>query len=231
MRVLILHILLVACSFARAQSPFVNVRTCLLADNFKTAGQILDSCSFIRYQQDSVLFYKGLLDLKKGNVKGARTICNSLKKSYPRFNEVHYLNAMISFTEEDYGRSIEGFSRILKTNPHHMNAMFNRSIAFGLLEDFSSAIRDLDSCISLNPAYAMAYYSRAYWFERTGKFTEAKRDYEKSIQMDPKNYDAYFGLAYIHHIQKDNVKACEILNNAVSAGSQIAAELKENYCR
>jgi Tfp pilus assembly protein PilF len=77
----------------------------------------------------------------------------------------------------------------------------------------------------------MAYYSRAYWNEFSNKYEEAKADYEKSLQLDPKNYDAYFGIAYIFKNQKEYGKACETINRAIQAGSQIAVELKENFCR
>ena len=231
MKCVILHIFLLGSFFLKAQSPFIIFRANLQVDNYQGSQRILDSCSFAKYQQDSVLFYKGLLTLKKGNVKGARTICTNLKSAYPAFTEVHYLSALIYFLDQNYGSSINEFSTVIKNNPNHFKAIYNRSLAYGMLEDFTSAINDLGSCITLDPNYAMSYYSRAYWYEYTSKYEEAKKDYEKSIQLDPKNYDAYFGLAYIYKNQKDNTKACETISSAISAGSQIAEELKENFCR
>jgi len=219
------------CFINKAQNPFIPFRTSLQIENYHAAQKILDSCSFAKYQQDSVLFYKGLLTLKKGNLKGARTICTNLKETYPTFTEVHYLSAMIYFVDQNYGNSISEFGLVIKKDPTHIRALFNRALAFGMLEDYSSAIKDLGDCITLNPNYGFAYYSRAYWFEFTNKINEAKNDYEKSIQLDPKNYDAYFGLAYIYRNQKDTAKACEIISRAISAGSQIAEELKGNFCR
>jgi len=219
------------CFVIKAQNPFVYFRTTLQNENYQASQKILDSCSFAKYQQDSVLFYKGLLTLKKGNLKGARTICNNLKDTYPAFAEVHYLSAMIYFVDQNYGNSISEFGLVIKKDPTHIRALFNRALAFGMLEDYSSAIEDLSTCISLNPTYGFAYFSRAYWHEFTNKFNEAKSDYEKSIQLDPKNYDAYFGLAYIYRNQKDNLKACETIGRAISVGSQIAEELKGNFCR
>jgi len=231
MKIFVLHILLLIGFLLKAQSPFIIYRTSLQADDYKGAQRILDSCSFSKYQLDSVLFYKGLLILKKGNIKGARAICSSLKDAYPSFTEVHYLSALIYFLDQNYGTSINEFSIVIKNNPNHFKALYNRSLAYGMLEDFKSAIDDLSTCITLDPNYALSYYSRAYWYEYTGKHAEAKIDYEKSIQLDPKNYDAYFGLAYIYRNQKDNTKACETISSAISAGSQIAEELKENFCR
>lgn len=231
MKLILLHIFIVVSFCSRAQSPFMTVRANINSENYETSQRILDSCSFAKYHQDSVFFYKGMLVLRKGNLKGARIQCLLLQSSYPEFYEAHYLSALIYFTAQDYGNSISQFGFVLKVNPRHLNSLFNRSIAYGLLDDYTSAIEDLSSCISINPDYGMAYYSRAYWYEFTSKFAEAKKDYEQSIRLDPKNYDAYFGLAYIYQNEKQNAKACETIADAIQAGSQIATEIKENFCR
>lgn len=231
MRVFILHIVLFSGLLLKAQSPFSTFRASLQADDYATSQRILDSCSFVKYHQDSVLYYKGLLSLKKGNKKSARIFCSMLIGTYPSFSEANYLSALIYFNNENYGSAINAFTEALKFNPGHSKALYNRSLAFGLLEDYENALEDLTACITLNPNNGMVYYSRAYWYEFTGKFMEAKNDYEKSIQLDPKNYDAYFGLAWIYQNQKESTKACETITRAIGAGSQIAEELKENFCR
>jgi Tfp pilus assembly protein PilF len=116
-------------------------------------------------------------------------------------------------------------------NPMNTKARYNRSIAHGMLDNYLSAIDDLTACITIDSTFAMGYYSRAYWYEFSGNYEEAKKDYEQSIKLDPKNYDAYFGLAYIYQNEKEKEKACETIRQAISAGSQIAEELSENFCR
>lgn len=231
MKRILVNIFLIAVFFSKAQSPFIIVRNNLQTEDLKASQRILDSCSFANYQSDSVLFYKGLLTLKKGNKKGARILCTNLEKTYPAFADAHYLSAMIYFVDEDYGNSIDEFTVLIMQNPLHMKARYNRSIAYGLLDNYLSAIDDLGACIQVDPGFAMGYYSRAYWYEFSGNYAEAKKDYEQSIRLDPKNYDAYFGLAYIYQNQKENTKACETISNAIAAGSQIAEELKDNFCR
>jgi tetratricopeptide (TPR) repeat protein len=231
MKVFILHVFLAIALFTSAQSPFIAFRNNLQNEDFKTAQTIIDSCAYANFHADSVLYYKGLLTLKKGNIRGARTICNSLKKTYPDFQEYHYLSALIYFVNQNYGSSIEEFSVVLKKDSTNLKALYNQSLAFGMLDDFSSAIGGLSKCVSLYPDYALGYYSRAYWYEYSANYEDAKKDYEKSILLDPKHYDAYLGLAYIYQNQKNNEKACEIIGKAVNAGSQIAEELKENFCR
>lgn len=230
MKKILLYSLIALSLVSLAQSPFTAFRYKLQEDNFKDAESTLDSCSFLKYQEDSVLYYRGLLTLKKGKVKGAKIHAENLQRMYPNFYEVHYLNGLISFTQEDYGKSIEEFSVLLKQQPNHLKAQYNRSLAYGMLEDYKSAINDLNTCLQIDSTFALAYYSRAYWYEFTNKYADAIADYEKSIRLDPKNYDAYLGLAYIYNNQKENTKACEVLNRAINAGSVVAAELRANYC-
>lgn len=231
MRLYIFHSLFLSVFFFKAQSPFTSFRSSFQNEDYKSSQRILDSCSFAKYELDSVIFYKGILTLKKGNTKGAKLLAKDLQKTYPSFNEVHYLNALIYFNQEDYGNSIDEFTVLIMQDPQHMKARYNRSIAHGMLDNYLSAIDDLTACLTIDDSFAMGYYSRAYWYEFSGNYEEAKRDYEQSIKLDPKNYDAYFGLAYIYQNQKENSKACEVLTRAISEGSQIAAELKENFCR
>jgi tetratricopeptide (TPR) repeat protein len=230
MKKLLLHIFLMLGFITNAQSPFTCFRMHLQTDNFSACQKILDSCSFSKYHEDSVLYFKAMLTLKKGNIKGAKIHAANLQKNYPMFTEVHYLNGLILYTADDYGKSIEEFTTILNQNPKQMKARYNRALAYGMLEDYKSATTDLSTCIEQDSTYAVAYYSRAYWYEFAGKPNEAIKDYETSIRLDPKNYDAYMGLAYIYNNQKDMTKACEVLNKAIVAGSVAAAELKENYC-
>lgn len=191
----------------------------------------VDSCFNSGYFKDSALFYKSLINLKIGNNQSARKNIKLLEKLFPEFKELHYLNGLLYFSEENYGKCVSEFNQAVKDNPKNIKVYYNRSIAMGLMDEYLSAIEDLNTCIALNPGYVLAIYSRAYWYEYTGNYEEATKDYETTIKLDPKNYDAYFGLAYVYQSQKKTDKACEAINLAIKAGSQIAEELKEIFCR
>ena len=77
----------------------------------------------------------------------------------------------------------------------------------------------------------MAYYSRAYWYESVNNYVEASKDYERTLRLEPKNFDAYLGLAYAYQNMKENIKACETITKAIAAGSQIAEEVRHNFCK
>lgn len=214
--------------FCQAQNPFTRVRSEL---NLHSSLVLLDSCADKKFYNDSVLFYKALIHLKKAEYKMANKTCKALAKDYPDFKEVHYLNGMLFFSNQNYGKSVTEFNLALQANPKNAKALYNRSVAFGLMEEYLSAIDDLDACIQINPNYMLAYYSRGYWYEFTGNYTEAAKDYEKTIQLDGSNYDAYLGLAYSYQQLGNPIKACEVLTKAIIEGSQVAAEIKEIFCK
>lgn len=231
MKYLLTYLILGLAFLGSSQTPYARVRAWLESEDYTAALQLLDSCRSADHQKDSALFYKGLLYVKKGNLTEAKKMATELSSSFPSFYEVHYLNGLIYFAGDNYGKSIQAFNKTLKVNPNNLKALYNRSIVLGLLEDYLSAIEDLTSCVTINPHYTKAYYSRAYWYEYTGNYIEAAKDYLKVIELEPKNYDAYMGLAYIYQNLKENDKACEVITKAITAGSQIAVEVKENFCR
>jgi tetratricopeptide (TPR) repeat protein len=213
----------------RAQSIFTRVH--LDAGTTSSCLAILDSCEKCGYQRDSVLFYRGLNEVKLGKISEARALEKQLKKSYPDFYELHYLSGLIYLAQKNYGKSVNEFKIVIEKDKKNLKALYNRATAFGLLEEYEKAIKDLDECIEVFPNYAHAHYSRAYWNEFLGNHTEAIKDYDLSISLDPKNYEAYLGLAYIYRSLKEKEKSCETINRAITAGSQIAEEVKENFCR
>ncbi|MDX2174685.1 MAG: tetratricopeptide repeat protein [Bacteroidota bacterium] len=198
---------------------------------YKTLIVKLDSCFNAGYYKDSSLYYKGVIQLKNNQNNDAKKTCAELLKLFPDFNEGHYLKGLIYFTEKSYMTAIDEFGVVIAKDRKHVKALYNRSTAFGMIENYNKAIEDLDACVSLKPMYSQAYYSRAYWQEYLGNHAAAIKDYEYTINIDPKNYDAYLGLAYIYLNQKNKTKSCEIINNAIKSGSQIAEDLKENFCK
>lgn len=216
---------------ALAQKPFDQARSFLDKADYTSCTRILDSCHAAKYHSDSVLFYLGLVKFKTDNIEAGQRYIALLNKEYPDFYEVHYLKGLLYFSKKNYAKSADEFTRVIEKDPRNVKAYFNRSVALGQLEEFLDAISDLGECIKLEPSNPQNYYSRAYWYEYTGNYPEAAKDYQFAIGLDPRNYDAYMGLAYVYKNLKDDSKACEVINKAISAGSQIADEVKINFCR
>lgn len=231
MRITLFYILFIQSFCICSQTPLDRLRERLEGLDYNSCFQILDSCLLKNYQRDSSLFYAGLVSIKEGRREKCKDYCYKLSKEYPEFKEVHYLKGLLYFHDQNYGKSADEFTKALKENPKDIKALFDRSVALGMIEDYSDAIEDLTNCIKLDPKFTKAYYSRAYWYEYTSNHNAAIKDYESAISLNPKYYDAYFGLAYIYQLQKLPAKACETINVAIQEGSQIAEELKDSFCR
>jgi tetratricopeptide (TPR) repeat protein len=213
------------------QQPFGLVRKHLDHSEYKRVNSLLDSCAVKGFHSDSVLYYQSIAFLKQQKLKYARKSIRKLEKNYPMFSDAEYLRALLSFSEENYGKCIDQFTAVLRKDSLHLKALYNRALAFGMINEFGAAIKDLNALTLISPANPEVFYSRAYWHEYTGNFSEAVKDYESSIKLDPRNYDAYIGLAYIYHSQNDSGRACEVITRAIGAGSQLAGELRDYYCR
>lgn len=214
-----------------AQDHFGRVRAGIEDDETGGLQAYIDSISRLGLSKDSCIYYRGLLLLREDKVKEARNRIKDLRAHYPDFYMTAYLDGLVLFRMEDYARSAEAFTKVIARDSQCYKAFYNRALVSGLLEDYKAAREDLSSCIAIAPRSAQAYYSRAYWEELAGQFTEALSDYEQSISISGKYYDAYLGIAHIYHLQKNDVKACETISRAVEAGSQIAVDIRENYCR
>lgn len=197
----------------------------------ETLYERLDSCIKTGYQRDSALYYRSLLRLKAGHNKLAFNDIARLQHDYNNFKNSDYLQALYCFNTQDYGRSAKLLNAVIKRDPRNAKALYNRALLAATLDDYKSAIEDLTTCIGLSPENALYYYSRAYWQERLGKLNEAIDDYEKALQLNLKLFDAYFGMANCYHQQKNNEVACKTIERAAQAGSQIAFDAKQIYCR
>lgn len=213
----------------RAQAPFDRLRAALDEGNLELSS-LADSCLRQNYQTDSALYYHSLFLIKKGRLAEAKTQITLLEKKYPDFYMKDYAYALYYFESENYGKCTDRLNAVLKKNPAHLKSLYNRALVAGLLADYKAAIEDLSACISLQPEQAMYYYSRAYWHEMGGKLDAAGSDYEMAIRKNSRLFDAYFGIANCYRLQKNNDKACEAIDRAEAAGSQVAGDLRQTYC-
>jgi tetratricopeptide (TPR) repeat protein len=222
--------LLFACT-AGAQDPYSAVRRNLATGHVKRAASVIDSCALKGFHTDSAMYYGAIADLLLGKTREARKTTKRLGTHFPEFHEREYLTGLVYFHQEKYGKALDAFTSVLVRNPGHAKALHNRSLTYGLLDQYELALQDVENLLKLEPGNVQAHYSRGYWNEFLSKYAEAAASYEEALKRDPGNYDAYFGLAYVYGRLNDPAKACEAIKRAIAAGSQIAEDIRANYCR
>lgn len=227
----LLYIWLLCCGCLTAQDKYGAIRTQVQAGNTAAAYRMLDSIGSKDKITDSVLYYSALCAIQENDAKKAKEIATKLNKTFPAFGETDFLMGMVHYLREDYGRCTETFNRMLKKNPTHYKALYNRAMAFGKAGSYAFAIEDLGAYLLLRPNDGGAYYARAYWLEFTEQYKESIVDYEKAIQLNPKIFDAYIGLAFCWSKLNNRVKACEVIEQSIQEGCQIGTDIKNIYCR
>ncbi len=227
----VLTILLLCCGYLTAQDKYGAVRKNLFSGNTAMAYRVLDSIAAKEKVADSSIYYTALCALQENDWKKAKEQITKLSKAFPAFGETDFLIGMVYYLREDYGRCTEAFNRVLKKNPTHYKALYNRAMAYGKAGSYAFAIEDLGAYLLLQPNDGAAYYARAYWLEFTEQYQAGVADYEKAIQINPKNFDAYIGLAFCWSKLNDRAKACEVIERCIHEGSQIGADIKNIYCR
>jgi tetratricopeptide (TPR) repeat protein len=223
--------LMFCCLGVKAQQPVARMKQHLTDARIKDAISLADSCILKGFQPDSALYHKALAQLMDDRKGSAKITIHRLQEEYPAYYETSYLIGLLSYAEEKYAHAIDAFTALLQHNPDHAKALYNRSLAYGQLDNFKEAIEDLEKLVVIRPEFAAAHYSLGYWKEFAGNYPEAAKSYERSITLDPKNFDAYLGLAFVYQNMKEITKACEVVSRAISAGSQIAEDVKSNYCK
>lgn len=151
MRALFFYTLVLISLFSKGQTIFSNVRECMLVGAFKTSLTQLDSCIAKNYLKDSAIYYKGMTYLKMNNLKEANVNCSTLIKTYPKFNDAHFLQGLIYYSEKKYETSISEFDIVISKAPNHLNAIYNRALALGAGGNYNKCIEGLNKCISLKP--------------------------------------------------------------------------------
>ena len=92
----------------------------------------------------------------------------------------------IDFAEENLNL-IEYYSKLIKQNPEHENAFFNRGKEKNELKDYSGAIADFSKVIELNPENEDAYINRANVKNELKDYSGALEDLSKVIELNPNN--------------------------------------------
>lgn len=82
------------------------------------------------------------------------------------------------FSEQNYDRAIELYTKAIEKNPKNAVLYANRSIANLRLENFGYALSDASMSIELDKSYTKAFYRRAASYMSLGKYKLALKDFE-----------------------------------------------------
>lgn len=107
------------------------------------------------------------------------------REAYLRRGEAH-------LELDDNQSAIADFSRVLRTNPADIDALFSRSTAYANIHQRPKALADLDAVIRIEPSNGDAFNSRGIVRFDMGEYREAVSDYSRAIALEPQSSVAYY---------------------------------------
>jgi len=108
-------------------------------------------------------------------------------------------NGLEKYRTGDLEEAIEVYTGVIKTDPHHALAYYNRGIVYEELGDTSLAFEDYTKAVEINPDYAEAYNNRGCLLVDDREYEQAIKDFTHAIKVKTDYASAYFnrGIALI----------------------------------
>ena len=106
--------------------------------------------------------------------------------------------------------AMSDFNRAIEKDPKHVEAYFNRGLAYAQGEDQDDqAISDFNKVIELDPKHASAYNNRGLLHMNSRRYDQAISDFDTAIGITPKSFIAHYnrGIVYQYKGQYDRAIA------------------------
>ena len=114
--------------------------------------------------------------------------------------------------------AIDDFANAIKVNPKSYFAYYYRALCYEQKQKYKDAFNDLTEAIKIRPNSAEAYMHRGDDCMAMEKEASAVYDYQQVIRIKPSEGIAYYKVAQYWLKLKQNPKACDYFNRALSLG-------------
>jgi tetratricopeptide (TPR) repeat protein len=95
-----------------------------------------------------------------------------------------YQEGRTAYAAGRFDEAADKFSRVVRSDPHHLNALINWGAALARSGDVAEAMLKYQQAAELDPASAAAYYNWGVAFERLGNHQEAVDKYNKAVALN-----------------------------------------------
>jgi tetratricopeptide (TPR) repeat protein len=129
--------------------------------------------------------------------------CNLIKNETPESNAKRYFKeANKLFDEKKWEDSIKIFNKAIKLDPNFSSAIFNRGLAFFILNQNVKAKKDINAVITLQPTKSDAPYIMGIISENEGSIEEAKKMFSLALERNPEHIQAKNRLLQLDEREK-----------------------------
>ncbi|MDC0182590.1 tetratricopeptide repeat protein [Nitrosomonadales bacterium] len=154
-------------------------------------------------------FQKAVNFHKKGNLKEAQNIYETILESNPNdFNCLHLLG-LIAKANKDFERSVNFISKAIKINPNSSEAHFNLGNVLRELLRYEEAIDSYNQAIKIKPDYEL-YFVRGILFFEIKLLEKALESFDNALKLKPNSSETLNNIGLVNAELKNFKKA--ILN-------------------
>ncbi len=135
----------------------------------------------------------------------------------------------------DYHTAIGFYTKVLNSQPDHLNALLQRAFCHSIEKNYQGAIDDYTKVIAAHPEHIWAYISRGSANNKLNKFAVALPDFDKALSLNPENEEAQEALnnrGWAKQGLNDHDGACKDWNESKKKGNEEAKIiLKNTHCK
>ena len=115
----------------------------------------------------------------------------------------------------DHNAAIELFTEVLRRDPTHVDALYNRGVSYQATLQRAKAIEDFTSVIEHDPSSISAYTNRGNIRFVQGDYDSAISDFSEAITLNPKSWTGYKNRGGAYLLKRDYQRAIADLDLAV----------------
>ncbi len=135
----------------------------------------------------------------------------------------------------DYHTAIGFYTKVLNSEPAHLNALLQRAFCYSIEKNYQAAIDDYTKVIAAHPDHIWAYISRGSAYNKLKKFDVALTDFDKALSLNPASEEAQEALnnrGWAKEGLNDHDGACKDWNESKKKGNEEAKIiLKNTHCK
>lgn len=135
----------------------------------------------------------------------------------------------------DYHAAIGFYTKVLNSEPTHLNALLQRAFCYSIEKNYQSAITDYTKVIEAHPNHVWAYISRGSAYNKLLKYELALADFDKALSLNPDNAavcEALNNRGWAKEGLKRHDEACKDWNESKKKGNEEAKIiLKNTHCK
>lgn len=108
-------------------------------------------------------------------------------KEVPISADTHFAAGQFAESQGNLAQANDQYSKALKLDPKHNDALFRTGIVQVKQRQFNAAIATFNKYVQVTNGDATAYANLGFAYELSGRLTDAESAYRKGIQRDPAN--------------------------------------------